>query len=137
MNNSVRTFSWPVAASLAAVLAMACSSMGEKPAPAVVTAPAPMQAASAQAKKVKTATVEGVISGVGQRTITFRHVRKGKVREEVVGVDDKTDIEKSGAKVKLRDLAISDKGMISYQPNAYTPALSIKITGKGNVKKGQ
>jgi hypothetical protein len=41
--------------------------------------------------------VEGVISA-SQRTITFAE-RKGKVREEVVGVDDKTNIEKAGTEL--------------------------------------
>ena len=76
-----------------------------------------------------------MISAVGQRTITFQMERKGKVREEVVGVDDKTKIEKGGANVKLSDLAATDKGMINYEPDAYTPALGIKITGKGEIKK--
>jgi hypothetical protein len=61
--------------------------------------------------------------------------RKGKVREEVVGVDDKTKIEKNGANVKLRDLAVTDQAMINYVPEAYTPAIAIKVTGKGQLKK--
>jgi hypothetical protein len=61
--------------------------------------------------------------------------RKGKVREEVVGVDDKTKIEKGGADVKLRDLQATDKAMINYQPEAYTPAIAIKVIGKGEIKK--
>jgi hypothetical protein len=61
--------------------------------------------------------------------------RKGKVREEVVGVDAKTKIEKGGTNVKLSDLAVTDKGLINYEPDAYTPAIGIKITGKGEIKK--
>jgi hypothetical protein len=72
---------------------------------------------------------------VGQRTITFQLERKGKVREEVVGVDDKTKIEKGGSNVKLGDLQATDKGMINYEPDAYTPAIAIKITGKGEIQK--
>jgi hypothetical protein len=83
----------------------------------------------------KTMEVEAVISGVGQRTITFQLERKGKVREEVVGIDDKTDIEKDGAKVKLKDLQQTDKALINYEPDAYTPAHSVKVVGKGEVKK--
>ena len=146
MNNVVKKFSWPVAASLATVVAIACSSVDDKPAPtpaASVVAPAPKPApAPAPAKtepaktaKTKAVNVEGVISSVGQRTITFQMERKGKVREEVVGVDDKTKIEKGGANVKLRDLQETDKGMINYEPDAYTPAIAIKITGKGKIKK--
>lgn len=136
-------------ASIAAVLLVACSSMEDKPAPTPAPAPAPAaasarteatkgEAAKREAEKTaktKAVNVEGVISAVGQRTITFQVERKGKVREEVVGVDDKTNIEKSGNKVKLRDLEATDKGMINYEPNAYTPAIAIKITGKGKIRK--
>jgi hypothetical protein len=83
----------------------------------------------------KPVEVEGVISGVGQRTITFQLERKGKVREEVVGVDDKTNIEKDGNKVKLKDLQETDKALISYEPEAYTPAHAIKVVGKGEIQK--
>lgn len=83
----------------------------------------------------KAVEVEGVISSVGQRTITFQVERKGKVREEVVGVDDKTDIEKGGSKIKLKDLQKTDKVLIHYVPEAYTPAAAIKVTGTGKIKK--
>ena len=151
MSNIAKHISWPVSASLVAVLAIACSSVDEKPAPKPAApvvapapkptpAPAPEKAESAKAEAAKTAKtkavdVEGVISAVGQRTITFQMERKGKVREEVVGVDDKTKIEKAGSNVKLRDLQEADKGMINYEPDAYTPAIAIKITGKGEIKK--
>jgi hypothetical protein len=116
---------------------VACSSVDEKPAPAPVVAPAPAPAKTdaVKATKTKAVNVEGVISSVGQRTITFQMERKGKVREEVVGVDDKTKIEKGGADVKLRDLQATDKAMINYQPEAYTPAIAIKVIGKGEIKK--
>jgi hypothetical protein len=116
---------------------VACGSVEERPkAPAAPPAKAEAKApAPAQAKKVKAVEVEGVISNVGQRTITFQMERKGKVREEVVGVDDKTKIEKSGSPAKLRDLAVTDKALINYEPEAYTPALAIKVTGKGELKK--
>ncbi|HEY2989741.1 MAG TPA: hypothetical protein VGL11_18620 [Candidatus Binatia bacterium] len=86
-------------------------------------------------KKAKDVEVEGVISAVGQRTITFQLERKGKVREEVVGVDEKTDIEKEGQKVKLKDLQEKDKAAIKYEPDAYTPAIAVKVTGKGELQK--
>lgn len=86
-----------------------------------------------KAKKAK--DVEAVISSVGQRTITFQYERKEKIREEVVGIDDKTDIEREGAKIKLKDLKETDKVVIKYEPDAYTPALSVKVVGKGEVKK--
>jgi hypothetical protein len=85
--------------------------------------------------KAKEAEVQAVISAVGQRTITFQVERKGKVREEVVGIDEKTDIEKDGSKIKLKDLQETDKAVIKYEPDAYTPAISVKVTGKGELQK--
>ncbi|HEX2227344.1 MAG TPA: hypothetical protein VHM64_09400 [Candidatus Binatia bacterium] len=119
----------------------ACGSMQEQPKappPAAPAAKAEAKAAAkteAKASKVKAVEVEGVISSVGQRTITFQMERKGKIREEVVGVDEKTKIEKGGSPAKLRDLEATDKAMINYEPDAYTPALGIKVTGKGEIKK--
>lgn len=140
----VTYLAWPLGVSLATLLAVACSSVDEKPAPAPAApvapakpapAPAPTKEETARARKTKAVEVEGVISAVGQRTITFQVERKGKVREEVVGVDDKTKIEKGGANVKLRDLQETDKALINYEPEAYTPAIAIKVIGKGEVKK--
>jgi len=145
MRSLIRNASWPTGISFAAVLVFACSSVEEKPTPPPAAAPkaapapapaaAPAKADSAKASKTKAVEVEGVISAVGQRTITFQLERKGKVREEVVGVDDKTKIEKSGANVKLRDLQETDKALINYEPEAYTPATAIKVTGKGEIQK--
>ena len=148
MNRSVQFAAWSGAALLATVLAFACSSVQESPAPPpakpaaapapAIAAPAKAEAAKAEAvkaAKTKAVEVEGVISAVGQRTITFQVERKGKVREEVVGVDDKTKIEKGGANIKLGALQETDKALINYEPDAYTPALGIKVTGKGEIKK--
>jgi heme-binding NEAT domain protein len=146
MNSSVKYASWLIRISLVSVLAIACSSVEDKPAPKPAAptapskpepapAPAPAKTDAAKTTKTKAVEVEGVISAVGQRTITFQMERKGKVREEVVGVDDKTKIEKGGANVKLRDLQETDKAMINYEPEAYTPAIAIKVTGKGEIKK--
>ncbi len=150
MNKLVQCASWSGGVVLASLIVFACSSVDEKPAapapkpaaaapaakpPAAAPAPAPAKTEAVKATKTKAVEVEGVISAVGQRTITFQMERKGKVREEVVGVDDKTKIEKGGANVKLSDLAATDKGMINYEPDAYTPALGIKITGKGEIQK--
>lgn len=142
MKGLVKLGSLPLGLFAAGALVVGCSSVDEKPAakPAPKAAPAPAPAAPAKAdtaKTIKTKAVEvqGVISAVGQRTITFQTERKGKVREEVVGVDDKTKIEKGGAAVKLRDLETSDSALINYEPEAYTPAIAIKVTGKGELKK--
>ena len=149
MNKLVQCATWSGGAVLASLLMLACSSVDDKPAapapkpvaaapaekPAPAPVPAPAKTEAVKATKTKAVEVEGVISAVGQRTITFQVERKGKVREEVVGVDDKTKIEKGGANVKLSDLAATDKGLINYEPEAYTPAIGIKITGKGEIKK--
>jgi hypothetical protein len=133
-----------IGACLLMILVVACSSVEDKPAPvaapapkpaAPAPAPAPAKTESVKAAKTKAVEVEGIISAVGQRTITFQVERKGKVREEVVGVDDKTKIDKAGASVKLRDLQETDKALINYEPEAYTPAVAIKVTGKGAIQK--
>lgn len=150
MNGSVSYVIGSIAALLLAVWMVACASVQEPAAPAVVQQPAPASQqetkkeepskqestkAGTKAAKTKAVEVEGVISSVGQRTITFQLERKGKVREEVVGIDEKTDIEKNGAKVKLKELQETDKAMINYEPDAYTPAKSVKVIGKGKIQK--
>lgn len=150
MKGSINTVIATVATCLLVMWVVACSSVQDEPkapAPAVAqeTEPAKQekpksdqpakQTAEKSSTKKKAVEVEGVISSVGQRTITFQVERKGKVREEVVGVDDKTNIEKSGNKVKLGDLQQTDKALINYEPEAYTPALAIKVIGKGEIQK--
>src|SRR5580765_2444525 len=140
MSNALKDLSWLLSIMMLVVLGVGCSSVEEKPAPtppatAAKPAPAPAKSESAKESKTKAVEVEGVISAVGQRTITFQMERKGKVREEVVGVDDKTKIEKSGANIKLRELQETDKALINYEPEAYTPAIAIKVTGKGEIQK--
>ena len=87
-------------------------------------------------KAKKTAEVEAVISNVGQRTITYQFERKGKIREEVVGIDDQTYIERiSRENIKLKDWQAGDKVYLRYEAGAYTPALSVQVVGKGKLKK--
>ena len=54
----------------------------------------PVEAQEKKAKKVKIRETEAVISGVGQRTITYKYERKGKTREKVVGIGEQTYIER-------------------------------------------
>ncbi|MBI4527685.1 MAG: hypothetical protein HY695_28135 [Deltaproteobacteria bacterium] len=87
-------------------------------------------------KKVKVKDQEAVITNVGQRTITYQYDRKGKVREEVVGIDDQTYVERiSREKVTLKDLKTGDKVIIRFEPDTYTPAHSVQVIGKGEIKK--
>lgn len=144
MNSSVKHAACAMALFVASALVVGCSSVDDQPKPKPAAPAAPPPAApkaeatkteAAKAAKTKAVEVEGVISAVGQRTITFQLERKGKVREEVVGVDDKTKIEKGGKNVKLADLQEADQALINYEPDAYTPALGIKVTGKGKIQK--
>lgn len=145
MKGSASYLMGSISAFLLAVVVFACTSVQEETKPATPMAPpkpapaappaAPAKTEAVKATKTKAVEVQGVISSVGQRTITFQVERKGKVREEVVGVDEKTKIEKAGSNVKLRDLQEADQALINYEPEAYTPALAIKVTGKGQVKK--
>lgn len=111
------------------------------------TAYSPIQEPAKSAAKASTSTtkfaakkstkkavqVEGGVSFVGQRTVTFQVERKGRVCEEVVGVDDETHIEKNGTKAKLADLKAADKALIAHEPEAHTPALSIKVVGVSKI----
>ena len=144
MKGSASYLMGSISAFILAVAVIACTSVQEQPTPAATPKPAPaappvaqqpVKSEAVKARKIKAVEVEGVISSVGQRTITFQLERKGKIREEVVGVDEKTKIEKGGSNVKLRDLQQADKALINYEPGAYTPAIAIKVTGKGKVKK--
>jgi hypothetical protein len=144
MKGSAISLTGSIGAFTLAVAIIACTSVQEPPPPAAAPKPAPAAPSVAQqpaksestkSVKRKAVEVEGVISSVGQRTITFQVERKGKVREEVVGVDEKTKIEKGGSNVKLRDLQQTDKALINYEPEAYTPALAIKVVGQGQIKK--
>jgi ABC-type glycerol-3-phosphate transport system substrate-binding protein len=131
---------WTLAAGLLLLAGglVACSSVQEQTAAPAESKRSPETRATKSETtqtKSKAVEVEGVISSVGQRTITFQVERKGKVREEVVGVDDKTNIEKAGNKVKLKDLQQTDKALINYEPDAYTPATAIKVTGQGKLQK--
>lgn len=96
----------------------------------------PAGAQEKKAKKVKLLETEAVISGVGQRTITYKYERKGKTREEVVGIGEQTYIERiSREKINLKDLREGDKVYIRYEDGAYEPALSVQVVGKEELKK--
>ncbi len=96
----------------------------------------PQDRAEKTEKKAKISEIEAVISHVGQRTITYKYERKGKMRTDVVGIDEQTQIEGlSKDKLSLKDLREGDKVRLIYEPNAYTPAKSIQVVGKEETKK--
>lgn len=96
----------------------------------------PQDKAEKKEKKAKVSEIEAVISHVGQRTITYKYERKGKTRTDVVGVDEQTHIEGvSKEKLSLKDLREGDKVRLIYEPKAYTPAKSVQVVGKEEMKK--
>ncbi len=96
----------------------------------------PQDRAEKTEKKAKISEIEAVISHVGQRTITYKYERNGKMRTDVVGIDEQTQIEGlSKDKLSLKDLREGDKVRLIYEPNAYTPAKSIQVVGKEETKK--
>jgi hypothetical protein len=89
-----------------------------------------------KAKKAKVSAVEGVISYVGQRTITYKYERKGKTRDGVAAIGDQTNIKSiSKEKISLKDLQKGDKVHIIYEPNVYKPVHSVQVVGKEEMKK--
>ena len=55
-------------------------------------------------KKIKARDVEAVISGVGQRTVTFQYERKEKIREEVVQLATEIDALENSLNKEIRSL---------------------------------
>ncbi len=85
--------------------------------------------------------VEAVISDVGEASISYQVETKGKMAEKMIGVADVTRLEKIEWKpVKIKDLQVGDKAMITVYEDPedpYFPALSVRVTGKGEVQKAK
>ena len=92
-------------------------------------------------KRIK--DLEVVISEVGKATISYQVESRGRLRTRVVGIADVTRIQKripdnKWQKIKLKDLQRADKALITlYQDpeDPYFPALSVRVIGKGELKK--
>ncbi len=100
--------------------------------------------ASAQRKKGRSAgkriqQLDIVISEVGEATIGFQVQRRGRMRTTYIGVADVTRVQKADFKdIALRDLKKGDKALVTLYKDPddpYFPALSIKVYGKGALKK--
>lgn len=85
--------------------------------------------------------IEGVISEVGEASISYQVEVKGKVKDAMIGIADVTRVEKiQWQPVKIKDLQVGDKAIITIYEDPedpYFPALSVRVTGKGEVKKAK
>jgi len=79
-----------------------------------------------------------VISEVGEATIGYGVMRRGRMRTTYIGVADVTRVQKADWKdVALKDLKKGDKALVTLfkdPDDPYFPALSIKVYGKGELK---
>jgi hypothetical protein len=83
--------------------------------------------------------VEGVIAEVGEASIAYQVSRGEKVQQKMIGIADVTNLQKPEWKpIKIKDLQPGDKVLITIYEDPedpYFPALSVRVTGKGEVKK--
>jgi len=87
-------------------------------------------------KRIKEMTV--VISEVGEATVGYQVERRGRLRTRYFGIASITRIKKDGKDLTIKDLKKTDKVVvILYQDpeDPYFPALSVKVIGKGELKK--
>jgi len=87
-------------------------------------------------KRIKEITV--VISEVDVATIGYQVERRGRLRTRYIGIASVTRIKKDGKDLTIKDLVKTDKVVVTlYQDpeDPYFPALSIKVIGKGELKK--
>jgi len=83
--------------------------------------------------------VEGVIAEVGEASISYQVSRGEKVQQKMIGIADVTNLQKTEWKpIKVKDLKAGDKVLITIYEDPedpYFPALSVRVTGKGEVKQ--
>ena len=87
-------------------------------------------------KRIKEMTV--VISEVGEATVGYQVERRGRLRTSYFGIASITRIKKDGKDLTIKDLKKTDKVIVTlYQDpeDPYFPALSVKVIGKGELKK--
>ncbi len=87
-------------------------------------------------KRIKEMTV--VISEVGEATLGYQVERRGRLRTKYIGIASITRIQKDGKDMTIKDLEKTDKVVVTlYQDpeDPYFPALSVKVIGKGVLKK--
>jgi hypothetical protein len=83
--------------------------------------------------------VEGVVAEVGEASISYQVSRGEKVQQKMIGIADVTNLQKVDWKpIKVKDLQPGDKVLITIYEDPedpYFPALSVRVVGKGEVKK--
>jgi len=90
-----------------------------------------------QGKRIQTMDI--TISEVGEATIGYGVTRRGRTRTTYIGIADVTRIQKADYKdISLKDLKKGDKALVTLYKDPddpYFPALSVKVYGKGVLKK--
>ena len=140
-----------IAALLLAVWMVACTSVQEQPkpaAPAVAQQPAPSYQERKEPSKQESSQ-DGDKSGQNesrrggrcdqQRRPAHHHFsslnEKGKSEKKLWVLMTRLISKRMDNRVKLRELQETDKALINYEPDAYTPANSVKVVGKGKIQK--
>jgi len=79
------------------------------------------------------------ITEVGEATIGYGVMRRGRMRTQYIGIADVTRIQKAKYQdIALKDLKKGDKALVTLfkdPDDPYFPALSIKVYGKASLKK--
>ena len=90
-----------------------------------------------QGKRIQTMDI--TITEVGEATIGFGVRRRGRMRTQYIGIADVTRIQKAKYQdIALKDLKKGDKALVTLfkdPDDPYFPALSVKVYGKGTLKK--
>ena len=87
-------------------------------------------------KRIKEMTV--VISEVDEAVIGYQIERRGRLRTKYIGIASVTRITKDGKSLTIKDLVKTDKVIVTLfqdPEDPYFPALSVKVIGKGELKK--
>lgn len=87
-------------------------------------------------KRIKEMTV--VISEVDEAVIGYQIERRGRLRTKYIGIASVTRITKDGKSLTIKDLVKTDKVVVTLfqdPEDPYFPALSVKVIGKGELKK--
>ena len=87
-------------------------------------------------KRINEMTV--VISEVDEAVIGYQIERRGRLRTKYIGIASVTRITKDGKSLTIKDLVKTDKVIVTLfqdPEDPYFPALSVKVIGKGELKK--
>ncbi len=89
-------------------------------------------------KRIQEMTI--VLSRVDDATISYQTESRGRLRNKYIGITGVTRITKNGKEISLKDLEKTDKVVVTLYKDPddpYFPALSVKVIGKGELKKAR